>query len=105
MLSNHRLWPARLRSNVAFIFNSSDGLQRIADDPLRLFDDRREVALAAEALGVNLVQALGPRRSGGEPATRRDELQAADRRVVPRSARQLARDRLTSQCSGAHRLR
>src|SRR5690348_16660136 len=129
MLSSHRLWPARLSSNVdvrgpvpaprpsgrlspskidpvdLVILNSSGRFQRIADDPLRLFDDGREVALAAEALGVNLVQALGSRRTGREPAARGDDLEAPDGGPIARRPRQLARDRLAGECGGAHGLR
>src|SRR5512146_1976240 len=105
MLSSHRLWPARLSSSVVFIFNSSGRFQSVTDDPLRLLDDRREVALAAEALGINLVQALRSRRPGREPAAGGDDLQAADGGAVARRTRQLARDGLAGECGGPYRLR
>src|SRR6185437_6965968 len=84
--------------------NSSDSLQRIADDPLRLLYDGREVPLAQEALGINLVETLGSRRTGREPSVRSDDLQPANRGVVAGRARQLARDRLTRECGCAHGL-
>src|SRR5579863_1831430 len=70
---------------------SSVRFQCLTDDPLRLGDEGREMALAAEALGVNLVQTLGSRRPRREPAARGDDLQAADRGTVARRAGQLAR--------------
>ena len=44
------------------------GLKRRADDGLRLLLDLGEVVGADEALGVDLVDVLGARGAGGEPA-------------------------------------
>ena len=62
---------------------SSVPAQRLADDLLRLADDGVEVGLVLEALGVDLVDVLGARRPGREPAAGRHHLQPADRRAVP----------------------
>ena len=50
------------------------------DDGLRLLDDPLEMVVAEEALGVDLVDVLGPRRSCREPAVVGHDLEPADRR-------------------------
>ena len=57
---------------------------RPVDDRLRFAQDALQVILAAETLGVDLVDVLGARRPRGEPAAPRDHLDAADRRAVAR---------------------
>ena len=56
-----------------------------------------QVRFVLEALGVNLVDVLGARRPGREPAAGGDDLQSADGGVVARSAGQLRGDRLAGQ--------
>src|SRR5258708_13953508 len=53
------------------------------EDLLRLGLDAGQVLLAAERLGVELVDVLRPRRPGGEPAGLGADLQAAQRLAVP----------------------
>src|SRR6185437_16506101 len=105
MLSSQRLWPARLSSRVACIIDSSGGFQRIADDLLGLLDDGRQMTLAAEALGINLVKTLCSGRPGRKPAARGHDLQSADQRVISGRAGELGGDRLARERGGAHGLR
>ena len=56
-----------------------------ADQGLRLLDESREVVVAAEALRVDLVDVLRPRRPRREPALLGRDLQPADRRTVARA--------------------
>ena len=58
----------------------SGSRQNLADECLGLFEQPVEVALAEEALGVELVDVLGAGRAGGEPAVVVDDLEPADRR-------------------------
>src|SRR5260370_42250206 len=52
------------------------------------------MAVAAKTLGVDLVDVLGAGRTGGKPSALRDDLDAADRRIVARGLREHALDRL-----------
>ncbi len=56
-----------------------------------------QVLLVAEAFGVDLIDGLRAGRPCCEPAVCRDDLQTADRRVVPGSPRQLLGDRFAGQ--------
>src|SRR5262245_58599465 len=67
---------------------------RTVDECLCLVHERIEVGRAVEALRVNLVDVF---RAGGarrEPSVGGHDLQAADRRVIAGSPRQLRGDRL-----------
>src|SRR5512143_1069830 len=75
----------------------SRGQERPGDDLARLVEDPFEVLLAPEALGVELVDVLGSRRAGREPAARGRDLEAADGRVVPRGAGEPRHDGLAAQ--------
>ena len=59
----------------------------LPEDRVRVLLDATEVIGTAEALGVDLVDVLGPRRAGREPAVLGDDLDAADRRAVARRRR------------------
>ena len=59
----------------------------------------------AEALGVDLVNVLGARRPGSEPAVRGRNLEAADGGVVAGGAGELGEDRFASEFGGRDRLR
>ena len=76
----------------------------LGHDPPRLVHDGVEVALVPEALRVELVDVLRARGPDGEPAARRDDLQAADRLVDARRPGQLCRDRLAGQLRRPDRL-
>src|ERR1700677_966302 len=71
--------------------------QRSVDDGLRVAQDLGQMPGIAEALGVNLVDILGARRSCGEPTALRAYLDAADRRIVPGRARQHFLDALSGE--------
>src|SRR5437764_405302 len=60
--------------------------------------------LAAEALRVDFEDVLGARRTRGEPAVVRDDLQTAYLRAIPRCSRQPRADGLTAQRVRPHRL-
>src|SRR5690349_943795 len=62
----------------------SSALERRLHQGARLVDQLRQVVPAPEALGVDLVEVLGPRGAGGEPATLRGDLHPADLGVVGR---------------------
>jgi len=70
------------------------GSQRIVHHRLRLTDDGIEVRIVFEALRIDLVDGLGTRWAGCEPAAARDHLEAADRGIVARGAAQLGDNRL-----------
>src|SRR5262249_12320084 len=50
-----------------------------------------------EALRIDLVDGLGTRRAGREPAAARDHLEAADRGIVARRAAELGDNRLAGE--------
>src|SRR5262249_1901064 len=81
-----RAWVRRRARN-----NSA---QRSGDDRSCFLLDQRQVAVAQEGFRVQLVHILGTGRARGEPARRRHDLQAADRRAVARGCRERRRDRL-----------
>src|SRR5262245_52024548 len=86
------------RLPALFLWLSPRGLSdRRGHDPLCLADDRVQVGLVLEALGVELVDVLGAGRPGREPATGRHDLQPADRGVVARGAGELRADRVARQ--------
>ena len=68
-------------------------VQDVADQFARRGLHLGQVLRAAEALGVDLVDVLGARRAGGEPAVLGGDLQPADRRAVARRLGQLGGDR------------
>ena len=78
---------ARRRARAAVRGSPSSSAQRALHDLLRLLDDPVEVLLAAERLGVDLVDVLGAGRARREPAARADDLEAADRGAVARAPR------------------
>ena len=59
------------------------------DHCLRGAKNRVEMGGALEALRIDLVDVFRARRTGGEPAVPGDDLQAANRRIVPRRPREL----------------
>src|SRR5205807_2711160 len=67
---------------------------------LGLAHEDLEVALILEALRVDLVDVLGAGGPGGKPSAEGYHLQAVDRRIVARSARELGGDRLAGQRRG-----
>ncbi len=73
------------------------GSERVADDRLRFVHDALQMSVVAKALGVDLVDVLGARRARCEPALCRYDLDAAERRVAERSARQHPLDRIASE--------
>ena len=83
----------------------SGRLQRRVNDALRLLQDRAQMLLAAKTLAIDLVDILGTRRPGGEPAAGRDHLDAADGRIIARCAVQNALDLLPRQLRRVHLLR
>ena len=64
---------------------------------LRFRHDRVQVGLVLKALRVDLIDILGSRGPRREPATGRDNLQAANRFVIAGRARKLRDDRLSRQ--------
>ena len=79
--------------------------QRGVDDDLGIGQDATHMIGVAEALRINLVNML---RAGGpcrEPAARRDDLHAAERRAVAGCSGEDRLNRLTGQIAGADRLR
>src|SRR5688572_4772059 len=60
-----------------------------------------QVVGTEEALGVDLVDALGARGTGCEPTVLRDDLQAPDGRVVARGTGENGLDGLAGQLTGA----
>ncbi len=73
-------------------------------DPPRLVHDGVEMGLVAKAFRVELVGVLRARGPDGEPAARRDDLEAADRLVQARRPGQLRCDRLAGELGRADRL-
>src|SRR5678815_2556467 len=67
------------------------------DQALRLTEEDAQMLLAAKALAVDLVDVLGPRRPGGEPASGGDHLDAADRGLVAGRAIEHGLDALAAQ--------
>src|SRR5690348_1966286 len=76
--------------------------QGAAHQRLRLGLDATQVLLAAEALGVELVDVLGARRPRGEPAALRLHLQAADGCAIAGRSGERARDRLAGELGVRH---
>jgi hypothetical protein len=62
------------------------------------------MVLAAEALGVDLVDLLGPRGTGGEPAVLRHHLEAADGGAIAGGVGELGEDRFADELGGGHLL-
>ncbi len=56
--------------------------QCVGDDHLRLGDDGLEVVLVAEALGVDLVDVLGPGGPRGEPTAGFDTLDLKEAKAL-----------------------
>src|SRR6185312_7513193 len=75
-----------------------------AHNLLGLLQDALQVRGVAKALGVDLVDILGARGSGGEPAVGGLHLQPADRCIVTRCARQHAFDLLPGEFARLHLL-
>jgi hypothetical protein len=75
------------------------------DDDLCLAKDVPQMILALETLGVDLVDGLGSGRARGKPPAFRDDLDPANRRVVPRCPVEYAPDGLTRQFLDRHLLR
>src|SRR5664279_3299973 len=73
---------------------------RAVDDRLRLLQDPLQMVGAREALGVDLVDVLGPRRTRCEPTTVRDDLDAADGRAVARRLVEHGVDLLAGELAG-----
>src|SRR5262249_56978540 len=69
---------------------------RGVDERLCLAHERVQVCGALEALRVDLVDVLRPRRPGREPSAARRNLQAVDRRVVGWRSGQFGDDRLAA---------
>src|ERR1700675_700851 len=106
MLSSQRLWPRSWRSWVAFIVSPPEkmgsvpgpwagpGTSKIPEcstgkgsvhHRLGFAHDAVQMGLILEALRVDLVDVFRAGGAGGEPAARRHDFQAADRRVIARS--------------------
>src|SRR6266516_3055474 len=68
---------------------------------LRLLLNPPQVVRAAEALGVQLVDVLGPGRTHGKPCVRRDYLDASKRVPVARSRREDLADLLAGEVGDA----
>ena len=81
------------------------GLQGLVHDLLGLSHNRGEMCRILEALGVDLVDVLRARGTGREPTTVGDNLEAADRCIVPRGRRELLPDWFASQLRGLDRVR
>src|SRR5262245_35377418 len=77
--------PARATSSLP---------EHLGDQSRGLFLDLRQVFGAPEALGVNLVDVLGARGAGGEPAVLGDHLEATYLLPVPARPRELLGDRI-----------
>src|SRR5581483_5460782 len=85
------------RYGVPFLASRSCPGDRGGDDLAGLVLDGGQVLGAAEGLGVQLVDVLGARGPGGEPARRGDDLEAADRGAVARRGGQRRDDLLPGQ--------
>src|ERR1700679_3025204 len=72
------------------------------DDLLRLGDQPVQMAGVVKALGIDLVDVLGPRRPCREPAAARDHLHAADGRIVARRVGQDSIDGLAGEFRDPH---
>src|SRR3981081_600018 len=68
--------------------------QRRVDDGLRLTQEGPQMVLAAETLGVDLVDIFGTGWARGKPSTVRHDLDPADRRTVAGGFREHAFNRL-----------
>src|SRR5215471_15358215 len=76
---------------------TSDPLQHRGDDLLSLLLDAGQLAGSAERLGVQLVNVLGARRPGREPAGGGDDLEPAERLAVARRGGLPGQHRLPGQ--------
>src|SRR5437868_12390723 len=81
------------------------GTQRRVDHLLCFTDDRTQMGLALEALGVNFVNVFRAGRTGCKPATLCNNLQSADGSLVSGRFRQLGADRLACQLRLLHGVR
>src|SRR5690606_1095722 len=72
-------------------------LQGGVDGRLRILQQLLQVAVVAEAFGVDLVDVFGPRRTCGEPAGGGDHLDATDGRVIAGRLVEYLLDRLAGQ--------
>ena len=73
-------------------------------DLLSFAHDSVQVSLIFEALRIDLVDVLGARGPGREPAVVGHNLEAADRRAVTWGRSQFGCDRLASELRGRNRL-
>src|SRR5262249_21026802 len=87
----------RKRDSLAGTGGSLVDLQSGIHDLLRFAHDGLQVALTPEALSVDLVNVLGAGRPGCEPSAGRHDLEATDRRIIARGARELGGDGLGGQ--------
>src|SRR5262249_5140707 len=91
------------RSSTASPRRSSHRLapQRCAGNRLRFLLDALEVIAAKKALSVKLVDVFRAGWTYRKPTLSGHDLQAADRRAIPRRARQHSLDWLTGKFGGA----
>src|ERR1700689_981185 len=80
----------------------SGARERRVDDLLRLGDQPVQMGGVVKALGVDLVDVLGPGRPRREPAAARDHLHAADGGIVARRVGQNSIDGLAGEFRDPH---
>src|SRR6516165_11278126 len=97
MGSPQRIWEIKENSVPVVGARPGSTSHSVVYDCLRLGHKAIQVGLVLEALRVDLVDVLGARRPGREPAAAGHDFQAPDWGVVPGGTRQFGRDRLAGQ--------
>src|SRR6201987_962620 len=77
----------------------------VADDLLRFVQNRLQMLLVLEALGIDLVHGLGARGACRKPTVAGEPLQPTDRGAIAGRAGELCDNRLPRQARCLHRLR